>query len=170
MLSGTASSYSIVATCHCFLSYPCTCSPSHGSAWLSAVQDSVQLDSCCIIIFDNIIFLTNQDIVGTRSYSIMSDPDTCMAPVGSRFSTPHSILIWLIAVSIQLQSSLSDRVGHAFFSKERNILAIFWFFFKRTLHSRLLLRSLYKRKLHSLRSFTFFIKERCILCVLLCSL
>ena len=57
------------------------------------------------------------------------------------------------------------------------------FFCKRTKHSRVLLRSLRKnvaffaffyvlckRTLHSLRSFTFFAKECCVLCVLLCSL
>ena len=52
-----------------------------------------------------------------------------------------------------------DRVGHPFFSKERNILVFFCVLFKIT-----------KR---SLRSFTFFIKEcgvLCVLCVLLRSL
>ena len=73
------------------------------------------------------------------------------------------------------------RVGHAFFSKERNVLRSFGFFFKRTLCSFakgrcvhwVLLRSLhknfaffaifyvlYKRMLHSLLSFTFLRKER----------
>ena len=44
----------------------------------------------------------------------------------------------------------------AFFSKVKTLSYSFAFFIKRTLHS--------------LRSFTFFIKERCILCVLLRSL
>ena len=48
------------------------------------------------------------------------------------------------------------RVGHPFFSKECNVLAFFCVIFKRTQHS--------------LRSFTFFIKERSVLCVLLRSL
>ena len=48
------------------------------------------------------------------------------------------------------------RVGHTFFSKERNVLAFFYV--------------LYKRMRRSLRSFTFFIKERGVLCVLLRSL
>ena len=48
------------------------------------------------------------------------------------------------------------RVGHVFFSKERNVLHSFAFFCKRMLRSS--------------RSFTFFVKERCILCVLLRSL
>ena len=46
-----------------------------------------------------------------------------------------------------------SRVGHTFFSKECNVLAFFYV--------------LYKRMPHSLRSFTFFIKEHCVLCVLL---
>ena len=41
------------------------------------------------------------------------------------------------------------RVGHAFFSKECNVLCSFAFFCK--------------RMLHSLRSFMFFAKERCVL-------
>ena len=48
------------------------------------------------------------------------------------------------------------RVGHAFFSKECNVLRSFAFFSKRTL-----------RSLRSLRSFTFFAKQ---CCVLSCSL
>ena len=48
------------------------------------------------------------------------------------------------------------RVGHPFFSTERNILAFFYVLFKRTRCS--------------LRSFMFFIKECCVLCVLLRSL
>ena len=48
------------------------------------------------------------------------------------------------------------RVGQTFFSKERNILAFFYI--------------LYKRTLCSLHSFTFFIKVRGILCVLLRSI
>ena len=48
------------------------------------------------------------------------------------------------------------RVRHPFFSKERNVLAFFYV--------------LYKRMWRSLRSFTFFIKERGVLCVLLRSL
>ena len=48
------------------------------------------------------------------------------------------------------------KVGHAFFSKERNVLRSFAFFCIRTLCS--------------LRSFTFFAKERCVLRVLLRSL
>ena len=45
------------------------------------------------------------------------------------------------------------RVGHAFFSKERNILEFFCV--------------LYKRTQRSLRSFAFFIKESSVFCVLL---
>ena len=45
------------------------------------------------------------------------------------------------------------RVGHAFFSKESNVLAFFCV--------------LYKRMGHSVRSFAFFIKESGVLCVLL---
>ena len=48
------------------------------------------------------------------------------------------------------------RVGHAFFSKERNVLGSFAFFCK--------------RMLRSLHSFRFFAKERWVLCVLLHSL
>ena len=48
------------------------------------------------------------------------------------------------------------RVGHAFFSKESNALAVFCV--------------LYKRMRHSLCSFAFFMKERGVLCVLLRSL
>ena len=48
------------------------------------------------------------------------------------------------------------RVGQTFFSKERNVLVFFCV--------------LYKRTFPSLRSFTFFIKECFVLCVLLCSL
>ena len=47
---------------------------------------------------------------------------------------------------------LHSRVGHQFFSKERNVSAFF--------------SVLYKRTLRSLLSFTFFSKERCILCAL----
>ena len=50
----------------------------------------------------------------------------------------------------------SGRVGHLFFSIERNVLTFFCILFKTTKHS--------------LRSFTFFIKERGVLCVLLRSL
>ena len=49
-----------------------------------------------------------------------------------------------------------NRVGHPFFSKERNILAIF--------------SVLYKRMQRSLRSFLFFIKEHGVLCILFRSL
>ena len=49
-----------------------------------------------------------------------------------------------------------SRVGHKFFSKERNILAFFCI--------------LYERMFRSLRSFTFIVKERGILCVFLRSL
>ena len=48
------------------------------------------------------------------------------------------------------------RVGHPFFSKERNVLALFSF--------------LYKRMRRSLRSFLFFIKECGIFCILFHSL
>ena len=51
------------------------------------------------------------------------------------------------------------RVGHPFFSKERNVLAFFSVLDKRTL-----------RSLHSLRSFPFFIKEPGVLCILFRSL
>ena len=51
--------------------------------------------------------------------------------------------------------TLHCRVGHPFFSKERNVLGFF--------------SILYKRMRRSLRSFLFFIKERGILCVLLLS-
>ena len=44
------------------------------------------------------------------------------------------------------------RVGHAFFSKERNVLSFFCV--------------LYKRTWHSLPFFAFFLKERRVLCVL----
>ena len=50
----------------------------------------------------------------------------------------------------------STRVGQTFFSKEHNVLAFFYV--------------LYKRTRRSLRSFTLFIKERGVLCVLLRSL
>ena len=46
--------------------------------------------------------------------------------------------------------------SYAFFSKELNVLAFFYV--------------LYKRTLHYLRSFMFFIKEPGVLCILLCSL
>ena len=45
--------------------------------------------------------------------------------------------------------SINDRVGHPFFSKERNVLTLFGVLFKRTKYS--------------LHSFTFFIKERGVL-------
>ena len=88
---------------------------------------------------------------------------------------------------------LCRRVGHPFFSKEHNVLALFSILYKRTrrsLHSFsffikecdflcVLFRSLqknaaffvffsvlYKRTQRSLRSFPFFIKECGILCVL----
>ena len=51
---------------------------------------------------------------------------------------------------------VKTRVGQTSFSKERNILAFFCV--------------LYKRTFHSLRSFTFFIKEWGVLCILLRSL
>ena len=73
-------------------------------------------------------------------------------------------------------ASHSGRVGHPFFSKERNVLAFFCVLYKR---AERFLRSfaffikernffaffsvLYKRMAHFLRSFTFFIKERNIL-------
>ena len=78
----------------------------------------------------------------------------------------HSI-VQPIELSIHLapQAGLSIRSfqknamfsrSFAFFSKEQNVLHSFAFFIK--------------RKLHSLRSFMFFTKERCVLCILLRSL
>ena len=52
--------------------------------------------------------------------------------------------------------SLNSRVGHPFFSKECNILMFFYV--------------LCKRMQRSLRSFTFFVKECSVLCILLRSL
>ena len=57
---------------------------------------------------------------------------------------------------VELNHFIQIRVGHAFFSKERNVLAFF--------------SVLYKRTQRSLRSFALFIKERGVLCVLLLSL
>ena len=60
--------------------------------------------------------------------------------------------------SLEHRMRKNSRVGqwHTFFSIERNVLAFFYV--------------LYKRPRHSLRSFTFFIKECGVLCVLLRSL
>ena len=65
------------------------------------------------------------------------------------------------------------RAGHAFFSKECNVLRSFEKernVLRSFAKERNILRSFAffcKRLLHSLRSFTFFAKERCVLCVLL---
>ena len=60
------------------------------------------------------------------------------------------------------------RVGHPFFSKERNVLTFFCVLSKE--QNVLAFAFFIKRTLHSLYFFTFFIKERCGLCVLLHSL
>ena len=54
----------------------------------------------------------------------------------------------------------------AFFSKERNILAFFCVLYKKNAAFFAFFYVLYKRTLRSLRSFTFFIKECGVLCVL----
>ena len=62
------------------------------------------------------------------------------------------------------------RVGHAFLSNERKVLRSFAFFCV-LLHKNgafcAFFSVLCKRTLYSLRSFTFFAKECCILCILL---
>ena len=83
-------------------------------------------------------------------------------------------------VEIHLHSDPFIRVGHAFFSKERNvlaffskernILAFFCILYKKNAAFFAFFYVLYKRTLSSLRSFTFFIKEICVLYVLLRSL
>ena len=64
-----------------------------------------------------------------------------------------------------IAAPLTVRVGQTFFSKERNVFS----FQKNATFSHSFAFFL-KRMLRSLRSFKFFIKERCVLCVLLCSL
>ena len=63
--------------------------------------------------------------------------------------------------------------GHAFFSKELNIL-VFFCVLLRSFEKKAVFFAffciLYKRTLRSLRSFTFFLKECCVLCILLRSL
>ena len=61
---------------------------------------------------------------------------------------------------------LPSRVGHPFFSKECNVLAFFSILYKRTRPFFAFFSVLYKRMRRSLRSFTFFIKERGVLCIL----
>ena len=65
------------------------------------------------------------------------------------------------------QKNATFSCSFAFFSKEQNILALFCILYKK---NTAFFYVLYKRTLHSLRSFTFFIKERGVLCVLLRSL
>ena len=58
----------------------------------------------------------------------------------------------------------------AFFWKERNVLSFFCVLYKKNEMFSAFFCVLYKRTLRSLRSFTFFKKERSVLCVLLRSL
>ena len=58
----------------------------------------------------------------------------------------------------------------AFFSKERNVFAFFCILYKKNTAFFAFFYVLFKRMLHSLRSFTFFIKERGVLCIPLCYL
>ena len=64
-----------------------------------------------------------------------------------------NIYLYISLYSCIYKLKKRTRFGHAFFSKERNVLQSFAFFCKRTLHS--------------LRSFKFFAKECCALCALL---
>ena len=77
---------------------------------------------------------------------------------GQHKTLPEIVEFFLAKVGLQYsyRGYIDIRVGHLFFSKERNVLAFF--------------SVLYKRMRRSLRSFTFFIKECGVLCILLRSL
>ena len=68
----------------------------------------------------------------------------------------HCGEIGLVRGGVKKWNNRTNMVGHPFFSKERNVFAFFCV--------------LYKRMRCSLRSFAFFLKECCVLCVLLRSL
>ena len=68
------------------------------------------------------------------------------------------------------QKNATCSCSFTFFSKERNILAFFCVLYKKNAAFFAFFYVLYKRMRRSLRSFTFFIKECGVLCVLLRSL
>ena len=108
--------------------------------------------------------------------------DSCLRPKGLRdighrtkycivytYSILYSTQGWAMGIRSFQKNTMFLR-SFVFFSKERNVLVFFSVLYKKNAAFFAFFYVLYKRTRCSLRSFTFFIKECSVLCVLLRSL